>query len=194
MSLGPGDQAAIIGVGAAVLLAVGAGIFKASSLRGDMNGRWTRRVSFAVAALDEKAISELELLRDDVEDTLPGTPRYNPGQAIADPAPLSARAETAVSYYRARTRMKNDFVHLRRACPVLVGGLAAVELAAAGLTAYYAELLHRIWLRMAGLIVAGAGITVLILTVAAYVVLQHRLASAEILAGTGGRTDQDGGA
>ncbi len=54
-----------------MLLAVGAGIFKAASLRADMNSKWSRRVSFAVAALDEKAISELEHLRDEIESMLP---------------------------------------------------------------------------------------------------------------------------
>lgn len=148
MTLGAGEQAAIVGVGAAVLLAVGAGIFKASSLRGDMNSKWARRVSFAVVALDEKAISELALLRDDLEDILPA--RFDPGQAIADPAPLSQRAETTVRYYRARTGMQGDFVRLRRACPVLVGGLAAVEIGAAGATAYYAELWRWTPLRVGG--------------------------------------------
>jgi hypothetical protein len=188
VSLQPGDQATIIGVGGAVLLAVGAGIFKASSLRGDMNSKWTRRVSFAVAALDEKTISELEHLRDDVEDILPA--RFDPGQAIADPAPLSQRAETTVRYHQSRTRMDGDFIRLRNACPALVGGLAAVEVAAAALTAYYAELLHWPALRVGGLMLAVLGVVVLVLTTVAYAVLQHRLASAEILAGTGGRTDE----
>lgn len=191
MSLGPGDQAAIIGVGGAVLLAVGAGTFRASSLRGDMNNKWVRRVSFAVVALDEKAISELELLRDDLKNILPA--EFDPGQAIADPAPLSQRAETTVKYYRARTQMQGDFVRLRQACPVLVGGLAAVEIAAAMLTLYYAELWHWTPLRIAGLVLGALGVAVLVLTVVTYAVLQHRLAGAEILAGTGGRTDQDGG-
>jgi uncharacterized integral membrane protein len=190
VSLGPGEQAAIIGVGAAVLLAVGAGIFKASSLRGDMNSKWTRRVSFAVVALDEKAFSELELLRDDLEDMLPA--RFDPAQAIADPAPLSQRAETTIRYYRTRTQMQRDFIRLRRVCPLLVAALAAVEIAAAGLTTYYAKLWHWSPLRIVGLVLAGLGVAVLVLTVVTYAVLQHRLASAEIRAGTGGRAYGDG--
>lgn len=190
MSLGAGEQAAIIGVGATVLLAAGGGIFKASSLRGDMNNKWTRRVSFAVAALDEKAIAELRLLRDDLEDTL--APAFDPSQAIADPSPLSERAATTAKYYRARTRMRSDFARLLWACPVLVGGLAVVEVATAALTVYYAELWDFTGLRIGGLVLAGVGTVTLVLVVVGYAVLQHRLASAEILAGTGGRADQDG--
>lgn len=175
-----------------MLLAVGAGIFKASSLRGDINSKWTRRVSFAVVALDEKAFSELELLRDDLEDMLPV--RFDPAQAIADPAPLSLRAEATIRYYRTRTRMQGDFVRLRRACPVLVAALAAIEIAAAGLTTYYAELWHWAPLRIAGLVLAGLAVVVLVFTVVAYAVLQHRLAGAEILAGTGGRAYDEGAA
>lgn len=189
MSLGPGEQAAIIGVGVAVLLGVGGGIFRASTLRGDINGRWSRRVSFAVAALDEKQISELELLRDDVEDILPA--RFDPAQAIADPAPLSARAATTVGYYRASTRMEGDFVRLRRVCPVLLAALAVLEVATALLTTYYAKLLDWSAVRVSGLLLAAVAVLIMVTTTGAYVALQHRLASAEILAGTGGRTDQE---
>lgn len=190
MSLGAGEQAAIIGVGATVLLAAGGGVFKASSLRGDMNNKWTRRVSLAVAALDEKALSELSLLRDDVEDTLADA--FDPAQAIADPAPLSRRAETTVKFRKGRTRMQEDFKRLLQVCPFLVGGLAAVVVATAALTVYYSELWDVAAFRIGGLILAGIGLAVLVLVGIAYAVLQHRLASNEILAGTGGRADQDG--
>lgn len=187
MSLTPGDAAAIIAVGVGALVAVGAGIFKAAALRGDMNTKWTRRVAFAVAALDEKTIAELEQLRDDVEDILPaGHDNFDPAQAIANPAALFARAEHTVSYYSARTRMQTDFVRLRKLCPLLVATLTGVEVAAAILTAFYAELLVWAWLRPCGLIILAVATSMLIFATAAYVVLQHRLAGAEILAGTGG--------
>lgn len=192
MSLHTGDEAAIIGLGVGVILTVGAGIFKASTLRGDINSRWTRRVSFAIVALDEKTISELEQLRDDVDDVLPGGHGFAPAQAIANPAPLSARAETTVKYYRARTRMERDFHLLRRLCPSLVVALAAVELAALILTLFYAELVTWGWLRPCGLILLAGAAAALVVATCVYVVLQHRLASAEILAGTGGQAVTQG--
>lgn len=190
MSLDAGDQATVIGVGVAVLLAHGAGIFKCASLRGDMNNRWTRRVSLAVSGLDEKAIRELGLLRDDVEDTLPSA--FDPGQAITDPSPLTARATKITEYYGARTRMRGDFDRLLRVCPVVLYALTALAVATVALTVYYAELWDWTGLEIGGAIVGGAGALALVLSVAAYVVLQHRLADAEILAGTDGLADEEG--
>ncbi len=188
MSLSTGDEAAVIAVGVGVLVAVGAGIFKVAAMRGDMNTKWARRVAFAVAALDEKTIAELEQLRDDVENILPtGHGGFDPAQAIANPAPLFRRAENTVSYYRARARMEQDFVRLRGLCPLLLAALTGLEIAAAVLTVFYAELLLWRWPRSCGLILLAGATVTLIAATAAYVVLQHRLAGAEILAGTGGR-------
>jgi len=187
LNLSAGDEAGIIAVGAGVIVAAGAGIFKAASLQGDMNTKWSRRVDFAVAALHEKTIAELEQLRDDVDDILPaGHGGFDPSQAIANPDPLFARAESTVSYYRARTMMEKDFMRLRGLCPTFVAALAGVVIAVAILTVFYLELLHWGWLRSCGLIVLGIAGAVLVLVTAGYVALHYRLARAEILAGTGG--------
>lgn len=156
-----------------------------------MNAKWTRRVALAVAALDEKAISELEQLRDEIEDMLPGGRPFDPAQAIADPAPLSQRAEQTVRFYRARTRMEGDMIWLRRLGRILLAGLIGLEAAAAGLTAHFAQLVNWGLLRIAGFILLGLAVLTLVLTAATYVLLQDRLAGAEILAGTGGRADHE---
>lgn len=192
MSLDTAEQATVIGVGVAVFLAVGTGIFKTSSLRGDMNDRWTRRVTRAVSALDEQATIALRQLRDAVDDLLPGD--FDPAQAIADPAPLSRRAKTITEYYSARTRMQGDFDLLLRICPVVRNGLIAVAAATVALTVYYAELWRWSWLELGGAVLGGLGALPLVLAVGAYAVLQDRLAKAEILAGTGVQAGPDGGA
>lgn len=188
MNLSAGDQAQILGVGAGALLVVAAGIFKASVLRGDMNSKWTRRVDLAVSALVEKTISEAEQLRDKVDEILPTAP-FDPVHLLADPAPLGQLAGRTVGFYRASLRMGSDFVLLRRICPVIVGALVAMELAILALTAHYGELVSWSWLRLPGLILLGAAAVVIVGATAIYVVLQHRLTSAEIEAGTGGRID-----
>jgi hypothetical protein len=190
LSLGAGDEAAILGVGAAALIAFGAGIFKASALRGDMNSKWARRVDLAVSALDEKTIAAAERLRDKVNELLPSAP-FEPVHLEADPAPLAKLAERTVEFYKASTRMGRDLVVLRKVCPVIVGGLTAMEVAILALTAHYGELVGWSWLRLPGLILLGIAAVILVVTGAMYVVLQHRLASAEIEAGTGGRIDGD---
>lgn len=187
MSLTSGDEAAIIAVGATLLAGAGAGIFKAASLRGDTNAKWNRRVEYAIAALDEKALAELEQLRDDVQDILPAGRGFDPSQAIANPAALSQRAERTVRFYRARTRMESDFERLCSICPTLVGALTLFLIAVCILTSFYADLLTWGWVEVCGLVVLAAAVGALVVTTALYVILQHRLASAEILAGTGGR-------
>jgi hypothetical protein len=188
LTLTSGDEAAIIAVGATLVAGSGAGIFKAASLRGDTNAKWNRRVEYAVAALDEKALAELEQLRDDVEDILPAGPGFDPSQAIANPAALSERAERTVRFYRARTRMQRDFERLCSVCPVLVGALTGFLIAVCILTSFYADLVTWGWVELCGLIILAAAVVTLVVTTVLYVVLQHRLASAEILAGTGGRS------
>lgn len=191
MSLKTGDLAAIVAVGVGALLVIGGGIFRAATIRGDMNARWTRRVAFATAALDEKTISELEQLRDEVDRILPEGP-FNPAQALADPAPLSERAERTTKYYRARRRMEGDLALLRKLGPVIVAGLVSLEVAAAILTAFFAEFLTWDWLRSTGLVLLGLAILVLVLAAGTFVVTMHRLTTGEVLAGTGGQADAGG--
>jgi hypothetical protein len=192
LSLGAGSEAAVIGVGVAVLLGSGTGVVKAASLRGDMNIKWSRRVKFAVAALDEKTFNELEGLRTDITKILPTDydPDFDPAEILTDPAPLSGRAEKTAAYYRLRTRMETDLVRLRRLGPVAVGGFSSLVAASTLMTIYYAQLFQWNVLRALGIVLLGVAAVILVATGSVYVVLQHRLATGEILAGTGGRYDQ----
>jgi hypothetical protein len=190
MSLSAGDQAQVIGVGVAGLLAFGAGLWRAASLRGDMNARWATRVQLAVAALDEKTIRQLEAVRAEVDDVLPEG-EFDPTGVIADPAPLSQLAETAVNLHRSRVRMDADLARLmgigRMAVVALVGMLVGTACA----TAHYGELWGWEPLRLFGLILLAGSAALLIGVAAAYVVLQDRLASAEQLAGTAGQATEN---
>lgn len=188
MTLSAGDEAAVIAVGVTVVLAVTVGVFRVASLRGDMNSKWARRTAFAVAALGEKTIAELEQLRDAVDETLPATPDgFDPSQAIANPAPLFERAEKTVKYYRAQTRMEKDLDHLRGLGPILVGALIGIDAAAAVLTIFFAELLKWAWIKPFGFVLLVASGLTLVAAGGFYIVLQQHLADDEILAGTGGQ-------
>jgi hypothetical protein len=124
--LNPGDQATIIGVGAAVLLAAGGGIWRAASLRGDLNARWRRRVDFAVARLDELIIAELRMLRDEVDTVLPEPQDFDPVLVLADPAPLSKRAAHVVKLYRTRQHMERDLARSRSVGIALITALSLI--------------------------------------------------------------------
>jgi hypothetical protein len=199
MSLSAGDQAQIIGVGVAGVLAFGAGVWRAGSLRGDINARWAARVDFAVAALDAKTIQMLQALRDEVGEVLPkertsddpeSPDTFDPSQAIADPAPLSERAAQAVNLHRTRTRMESAISGLMRIGRATVGGLAGMLVGTACTTAHYAELWTWKPLEVAGLGLLAASTLVLLAVATIYLMLLDRLATAEALAGTAGQAEQ----
>lgn len=167
MSLSAGDQAQVIGVGVALLIASGAGVWRVATLRGNVNARWAARVAFAVAALDEKTIRQLQVLRDDVDAVLPEG-AFDPGQAIADPAPLSTRAEEAVSLHRTRRHMQSSISGLMRIGRAAVAGLTAFFVGVACTTAHYAELWDWRVLGLAGFILVGGSAVFLVGVTATY--------------------------
>jgi hypothetical protein len=186
MSLSAGDQAQVIGVGVAGLVAFGAGVWRVAALRADMNARWASRVDLAVAALDARTIQQLENLRAAVDASLPEG-EFNPSQLIADPAPLSRIAEDAVNLHRARNRMSSALARLLGVGRLAVGGLIGMLLGAACATAHYAELWDWSPLRLSGLTLLCGSAALLVGVTLAYVVLQDQLATAEALAGTAGQ-------
>jgi len=192
MSLDAGSEATVVGVGVAALLGSGTGVVKAAAFREDSHSRWKDRVRFARVALDEKTFAELETLRREINEVLPldFDPNFDPAELIVDPAGLSHRAGKAAAYYRTRSRMERDLVRLRRLGPIAVGGFGSLAVAAVLLTVYYAQLARWSALRTAGLLLLAASAVVLIAILIIYVVLEHRMTSAEILAGTGASADR----
>lgn len=186
MSLSAGDQAQVIGVGVAGIVAFGAGVWRVATLRGDINARWASRVDLAIASLDAKTIKQLEDLRAAVDAALPED-EFSPSQLIADPAPLSRIAEEAVHLHQTRTRMSSALVRLLSVGRIAVGGLIGMLLGTACATAHYAELWNWGPIRWIGLILLCASTVLLIGVTLAFVVLQDQLATAEALAGTAGQ-------
>lgn len=182
-SLTPGDQATIVGIGSAVLLAVSGGIWRASSLRGDINARWRKRVDFAVARIDELIVNELRILRDEIDVLLPGPGNFDPALVVADPVSLSERAGHVAKLDKIRKRMESDLSRSRAVGPVLIFALIALALGTIGATAYYGELVDGGLVRIFGLALIGLGVVSLTLATAIYAFFQNRLSAGEIEAG-----------
>lgn len=182
--LSPGDQATVIGIGAAVLLAVASGIWRASSMRGDVNARWKKRVDFAVARIDELIVTELRVLREEIDALLPDAQDFDPTLVVADPASLSNRAGHVSKLYRVRQHMESDLVRSRSVGPSLIFALVTLAIGTASLTAFYGELVNEHVMRVAGLGLVALGAVLLICITAVQVSLQYRLANGEIEAGT----------
>lgn len=181
----------MIAVGATVLLGLGSAIFKTASLRGDMNLKWSRRVAFAVAALDEKALAELSNMQYDIMDMSGKSPStgFDPGQAIVDPAPLLSRAEQTVKFYRARQRMERDVKRLCDACPVMLVSLAGWLVADILTTLFFAEIWQPSWLEAICFVLISVFGLLLFVSGGVYVGMHYRLANAEMLARSAGQVE-----
>ena len=110
---------------------------------------------------------------------------------IADPAPLSQLAETAVNLHRSRVRMDAALARLMGIGRTAVVALVGMLVGTASTTAHYAELWAWDPLRLIGLIVLAGSAALLIGVAAGYVLLQDRLATAEQLAGTAGQAAEN---
>lgn len=199
MSLSGGDQAAVVALGATILLATGGGIFKAVNLRGDSNRKWSSRIDLAAGALDEKTVAELQVLRSDIDGLLPEAgsplepgPPFDPAQAIVDPSPVSERVERVAKYYRVRVRLQKDLERVLALGRVFVVGLVTLAIGVASLTLFFAELETWKGLSVAGFILGGVGLATLILAMIGYGICVDRLAGAEILADTASQGEESG--
>lgn len=191
MSLGVGEQTAIILGGGTALLILGGATFQAASLRGDINAKWSSKVAVAVTALDEKALKALRDLRDEIDRVLPKT--FDPAEMTLNPAPLSDRVEETTRYHRARQRMERNLARCRGLGRALVAGLLLLMIAVLLLTLHYSELVDGGFTFWAGVITGGIAIAEIVGSGVAYIVLQDRLASDEILADTASQVTTGGG-
>lgn len=191
MSINAGDQAAIIGVGAAAVLVLVPALVKAANLRGDTNNKWSSRIDLAGIALDEKAAVALHTLRDDIDNLMPDDP-FEPGRVIVDPSPLNERVEMTGKYYRARVRMQKDLSLVLRLGRVCVGALTTLIVAVVLLTVFFAELWHADTLRWAGFALGALASVLLACSGGTYVFCVDRLSSSEILAETASQSAAGG--
>lgn len=153
-------------------------------MRGDVNARWKRRVDFAVARIDELIVTELRMLRSEIDTFLPDPSDFDPALVVADPESLSKRAGHVVKLYRIRQHMEGDLARSRSVGPLLILALSILALGAALLTAYFGELINESVVRIGGLALVAVGVVLLVGITAVHAYLQNRLSSGEIEAGT----------
>jgi hypothetical protein len=195
LSLDAGDQATIIGVGAAAMLVLIPGLVKAANFRGDMNKKWSSRIDLAAVALDEKTVVALRRLRDEISNALPdGNTPFRPEEAILDPSPLVGKVEQTSKYYRSRVRMQKYLNTLLRLGRVAAAALAILVVMVVLVTLYYSELWHVGAVRVIGLIGGGIALAAGVASGITYYICVEGLASSEILADTASQAGSEGGA
>jgi hypothetical protein len=176
------DPATVVGIGLGALIALGGALWKAASLRGDVNRSWSRRVDAATAALTDRAIDELQALRRET-DRLLGDPdeASPPVLATVDPTPLVRRAEAVASYADTRDRLDSHLRRLLRVAPLLVPSLVVLIMSVVLLTLYFSDIAHFGGVRIAGLATLGVGGLPAVGLFGIYLHAQHRLSGAELM-------------
>lgn len=176
------DPATVVGIGLAALIALSGALWKAASLRGDVNRNWSRRAGAATAALTDRAIDELQALRRETDWLLGNPDEENPlVLTTVDPMPLVRRAEAVANYSGARDRIEHNLERLLRVAPLLIPALIVLIASVAMLTLYYADIAHYRGVRIAGLGALGLGGLPSGALFGIYLLAQHRLSGAELL-------------
>jgi hypothetical protein len=176
------DAATVVGIGLSALVALGVALWKAASLRGDVNRAWNTRVDDVSAALTHRAIDELQALRRET-DRLLGDPDEEdpPVLASVDPAPLVERARAVAKYSEARERIQGYFERLLKVAPLLIPVLLTLVVSDVLLTVNYADIAQYRGVKLAGLITGGSGAAAGVALYAIYLLGQQRLSGAELL-------------
>jgi hypothetical protein len=176
------DHLAVLGVAVVCLLpALGAG-WKAASWRGDVFTKWSDRVDFAHAGLNERATSELVALQDAISDALGGRPGFIPAEVWADPDPLVERANRCGKLLKARDRLRGRFRHLRQLGPILIPTVGAYILGWGAATLYFTGVIDASWAKVAAFVIGGIAIAVALAVFCLYAYFEAKLTAAEEMA------------
>jgi hypothetical protein len=176
------DRAEILGVAAALMIPAVVAGWKAASLRGDINEKWSERVAVAHAGLTTLAVEELLALQIEIGRLLGGSGGgFDPGQVTIDPEPLTSRSERFGALIRARDSVQARFVRHRRLGPYLLGACVLYILGLGASTAVFEDVVDSEVVKVVGLgaVTLAIGIAVVVFILFAY--YESRLASAEIL-------------
>jgi hypothetical protein len=183
MRLTDGEQIATIFAGATMCLAFVGGVFKTSGMRGDAHNKWFRRLQYTQSALEAREIAALKDLRDALDDVLPQG-QDAPALSNFDPSPLADKTAAVATLHASRERMDGAYKNVCRLGTVFTVLLSVAAVAVAALTLHYSELVSGKVMRAAGIGVGTPTIVLLLLSGVAYIVMQKRLADAQILAGS----------
>lgn len=177
------EQAAAVGVAAALLLPAIPGLWRAASMRGDLFQKWKDRVDLAYNGLSEQAAAELIRIQEITTRLVvsAGEP-FDPIRIVQDPSELRDPMMHFLRLLRIRGQLRNRLRSLLFIGPIL---LVVLPLYALGIVTGALYVAHLVMIKMLftiGLAATGSALVLLLFLLVAYALLQHRLSSAEILA------------
>jgi hypothetical protein len=176
------DHLGVLALAVGCLLPALATGWKAASWRGDVFNKWSERVEFAHAGLNERANSELVALQVAISEALGGATGFTPAEVSADPDPLVASANRCANLLRARDRLRGRFQRYRQLGPILIPTVAAYLLGWLAATLYFTEVIHRSWAKIVGFALGGLAVVVALAIFCLYAYFEAKLTAAEEMA------------
>src|SRR5438874_9036827 len=175
MESGSSDHLGILALAVVCLLPALGAAWKAASWRGDIFNKWSSRVDFAHAGLNERANAELVALQEALTDALGARGEFDPDSVAADPDPLVEHANRCAKLLKARDKVRGRFRRLRQLGPVLIPTVAAYLLGWGAATLYFTDVVERSWLKLVGFIVGGIAIAVAVAVFCLYAYFEAKL-------------------
>lgn len=151
-------------------------------MRGDVSEKWTQRVELAEAGLADRATSEALKLQDEIAELIGVGSTSPPLLATVDPNPLARRAADFQKTLLVGNRLPGYFRWLLRLGPIAVGIVAIYLIAVAATFLDNSELVSSGLLRVGGIVLGLGAVICGLLLFAAIILLNQRLAGAEIRA------------
>ncbi len=168
--------ATVLAVGLPLLFTCGAGLWALAPKRGKLAGEWKDQLDLAKSSLNDQAISELNWLREKLDDFLdPDDPTTVAAAAASAPDPLVDHAKKAVKHIHDRKRVDKTVEQLRWIFPRFSFCLVGVAAADILLMAYFSELADWATVRTAGWILLGLAGAPGIVLLGIYLFLANRL-------------------
>lgn len=180
----------LVGISVTALIAVCAAIFKTATLRSRISREWSPRVYTCMAGLDELSLQAISDLYNQIQknfSTITDKDIWPDGPPI-DPLSLRQPIEVYTRALRFRTRLEKDVTRLMRIGPILVASLSVFAVSIALITLNTIDILASHTLLIIGYYLGSISFLLTTVSVCAYVILQHRLASVEVLS-YGGLSD-----
>lgn len=175
------DRSRVFASVIACFLPGAAGLFKAANLKSDIFHKWRDRADVMVAGLTQGAIHLLLRVQERTIDLLGTGASLQPSTFTADPAPLVADVNRFQMVMRARDRLDRRMRALLRLGPCFLALACTYIVGWAMASVYFLGLNDGLWLRNAGIAVAGYALALVAAAAGLYAYLVGRLATTELL-------------
>jgi hypothetical protein len=172
----------LVALGVTLMGTSGAFTWKVASMKAEVVSEYKTRVALAQAGLDEHASASLRQPARRVNQVLGDLDRFDPNEALGDPAELRGFVDRVSRVLDARRALPGYFLQMLNTGPRLLLLLGVLNLGLPVTFSYYSGL-HRV--RLVGAV--GVVVCVVVAIVACYVSVRHfltlhRFASAEVSA------------